>query len=117
MKKLLLVFNLLFCSLSLISQNVWTGGGDDANWSNADNWSGNVPNNEDVRIPTGFTVTLDTPASILSIKLEGNSTLNVTESLEIFNPSEFESNTVVNWSGGDLDGGECKWSFNKFWYH
>lgn len=105
MKKLLLVFNLLFCSLSLISQNVWTGGGDDANWSNADNWSGNVPNNEDVRIPTGFTVTLDTPASILSIKLEGNSTLNVTESLEIFNPSEFESNTVVNWSGGDLDGG------------
>ena len=106
MKTKLLISLSLCCAVLLNSQNVWTGGGGDANWSNPANWSGNVPNNdEDVRIPTGFTVTLDTPTSILSIKLEGNSTLNITETLEIFNPSEFEANTVVNWSGGNLDGG------------
>ncbi|WP_136482320.1 T9SS type A sorting domain-containing protein [Cognatitamlana onchidii] len=94
-----------FCATILAQQNIWTGTVDDK-WSNKENWTGEVPAaSDDVLIPSGFTVTIDTPVNILSIEVQGNSVLNVTESLIIANPSEFEDNVVVNWSGGDLSGG------------
>lgn len=101
-----LLFGIMIClTISIHSQNVWTGTEDDL-WSNENNWSGSVPTaTEDVLIPSGFTVTLDTPANIRSIEVQGNSILNVTESLIIAVDSEFEDNVVVNWSGGDLGGG------------
>ncbi|GGI56218.1 T9SS type A sorting domain-containing protein [Winogradskyella haliclonae] len=117
-----LLFSILLCvSIHSNSQNVWTGNIDDL-WSNADNWSGNVPDSsEDVLIPPGFTVTIDTPADIRSIEVQGNSILNVTESLIIAVDSEFEDNVVVNWSSGDLSGpgillnsGTINMSFNSF---
>ena len=55
-------------------------------------------------IPQNHVVTVDSPATILSIEVQGNSTLNVTETITIENPSEFEDNVVVNWSSGDLIG-------------
>ncbi|MTE27153.1 T9SS type A sorting domain-containing protein [Winogradskyella ouciana] len=104
MKTKLLFTILFFTFITLNSQNIWTGNVDDL-WSNADNWSGNVPDSsEDVLIPSGFVVTLDTPANILSLEVQGNSTLNVTQGLTIQNPSEFGDNVVVNWSSGDLIG-------------
>ena len=85
-------------------QNVWVGIIDDL-WSNEDNWSGEVPGpSDDVLIPSGFVVTIDTPADILSIEVQGNSILNVTSAIRIQNPSEFEDNVIVNWSSGDLIG-------------
>lgn len=100
-----LLFGIVIClSMSLNAQNVWTGTEDDL-WSNENNWSGTVPtSSEDVLIPSGFVVTLDTPTNILSIEVQGNSVLNVTETLIIQNPSEFEMNVVVNWVSGDLIG-------------
>ena len=104
MKTKLLFFVFLILSIELYSQNVWTGNINDL-WSNPDNWSGNVPDaSDDVLIPTGFSVTVDTPADIRSIEVQGNSTLNVTESITIAVDSEFEDNVVVNWSSGDLIG-------------
>ncbi|WP_422106620.1 T9SS type A sorting domain-containing protein [Winogradskyella sp.] len=100
-----LCFGIALClTISMYSQNVWTGTEDDL-WSNENNWSGTVPTaTEDVLIPTGFVVTLDTPANIRSIEVQGNSTLNVTETLTIAVDSEFEDNVVVNWTSGDLIG-------------
>lgn len=104
MKTKLLFFVFLILSIELYSQNVWTGNINDL-WSNPDNWTGNVPDaSDDVLIPTGFAVTVDTPADIRSIEVQGNSTLNVTESITIAVDSEFEDNVVVNWSSGDLIG-------------
>lgn len=104
MKTQLLILLLVTTVLSTFAQNTWTGTVDDK-WSDENNWSGTVPSSsDDVLIPSGFTVTLDTPADILSLEVEGNSILNVTETLTIANPSEFEDNVVVNWSSGDLSG-------------
>ncbi len=102
--KLLLILCLLSITNGIAQLNVWTGSVDDL-WSNEDNWTGTVPApSDDVLIPSGFVVTLDTPADILSIEVQGNSILNVTETLIIQNPSEFESNVIVNWSSGSLIG-------------
>ena len=106
MKTKLLLPLILFASISLSAQqNIWTGTIDDK-WSDENNWTGTVPTaSDDVLIPSGFVVTIDTPANILSIEVQGNSVLNVTSSLVIANPSEFEDNVVVNWVSGDLGGG------------
>lgn len=102
--RLLCVLYLCFTITIYAQQNVWTGTIDDK-WSNKDNWSGEVPTpSDDVLIPSGFVVTLDTPANILSIEVQGNSILNVTSTIQIQNPSEFEDNVIVNWSSGNLTG-------------
>jgi len=104
MKTKLLLGIVICLTFSINSQNVWTGNIDDS-WANENNWSGNVPEvSDDVLIPSGFTVTIDTPANIRSIEVQGNSILNVTESLIIAVDSEFEQNVTVNWSGGSLEG-------------
>jgi len=105
MKLKLLFSAFVLCSITLHAQlNVWTGTVDDK-WSNEDNWSGTVPvPTDDVLIPSGFVVTVDSPANILSIEVQGNSVLNVDSSIIIQNPSEFEDNVVVNWLSGDLVG-------------
>ena len=106
MKLKLLLLSLFSVSFNLLAQqNIWIGTEDDL-WSNENNWTGTVPApSDDVLIPSGFVVTLDSPADILSIEIQGNSVFNVTSSLIIANPSEFEDNVVVNWSSGDLSGG------------
>ncbi|MEY8849507.1 beta strand repeat-containing protein [Psychroserpens sp. XS_ASV72] len=102
--RLLLLLCLMSFTSSIAQLNVWTGAVDDL-WSNENNWTGTVPSNsDDVLIPSGFVVTIDSPANIRSIEVQGNSTLNITEALIIQNPSEFETNVVVNWSSGDLIG-------------
>lgn len=101
-----LLFTLLISSTMLLHAqlNVWTGTVDDK-WSNEDNWTGTVPTaSDDVLIPSGFAVTIDDPADILSLEVQGNSILNVTSPIIIANPSEFEDNVVVNWISGDLTG-------------
>ncbi|MBT8395257.1 MAG: G8 domain-containing protein, partial [Bacteroidia bacterium] len=104
MRTQLLFFYCFFITTSIFAQNTWVGSVDDK-WSKEDNWSGEVPGpGDDVLIPSGFAVTLDTPANIVSITVEGNSVLNVTQSLIISAPSEFDDNVVVNWSGGDFSG-------------
>ena len=109
MKTTLFISLSLCFTLMLNSQNVWTGNVDDS-WSDPNNWSGNVPNaTEDVLIPPGFVVTIDTPANIRSIEVQGDPTinatiLNVSQSLIIAFDSEFEDNVVVNWVSGDLVG-------------
>ncbi|NRA91073.1 MAG: T9SS type A sorting domain-containing protein [Psychroserpens sp.] len=106
--KILLSLTLCFTVL-LNSQNVWTGNVDDS-WANENNWSGNVPEvSDDVLIPPGFVVTIDIPANIRSIEVQGDPTvnatiLNVSQSLIIAVDSEFEDNVVVNWVSGDLIG-------------
>lgn len=102
--KLLLTILILYCFTIQAQLNIWTGTVDDK-WSDENNWTGTVPtNSDDVLIPSGFAVTLDTPANILSIEVQGNSVLNITQPLTIANPSEFEDNVVVNWVSGDLIG-------------
>lgn len=105
MKTKLLFFLLISYTISLQAQlNVWTGTVDDK-WSNEDNWTGTVPTaSDDVLIPSGFVVTIDDPADVLSLEVQGNSILNVTSPVTIANPSEFEDNVVVNWVSGDLTG-------------
>jgi hypothetical protein len=106
MKKILL-FSILFAlSMTLFGQiNTWTGNVDN-NWSNVANWSLNaVPTAaNDVVIPTGKTVNLNVPGTTKSIVVQGNSTLNINNSLSFANSSSFGTNTIVNWSVGSLNG-------------
>jgi hypothetical protein len=108
MKTRLLLPTILFFLLStnLFSQNTWIGGGTDTNWSNVDNWSaGVVPVfSDDVLIPTGFNVNADSLINVLSLTVEGNSTLNIQSGFTFSNPSVFRQNTTINYFNGSING-------------
>lgn len=107
--KRLLLFSVLhiFCLTISAQTNTWTGSGANNNWNTSINWSLNlVPTAaQDVVIPNGFTVNLNVSGSTKSITLQGNATLNISNSLSFTNPSSFGANTTINFSDGDLKGG------------
>lgn len=109
MRPILLIFS-LFCAsyLTVNAQTItWTGAGANTNWNTVANWSSNaVPSaNNDVVIPTGFTVSINVAATTRTIVVEGNSTLNIANSLSFLNASSFAKSVTVNWTNGSLLGG------------
>lgn len=109
MRQILLIFS-LFCAsyLTVNAQtNTWTGAGANDNWNTVDNWSLNAlpSSNGDVVIPTGFTVNVNVGATTRSIVVEGNSTLNIANSLSFLGASSFAKDVTVNWTSGSLLGG------------
>ncbi len=107
MKQSLLILFFLYTTMS-IAQTTWTGLGAGSNWNIPENWSNNtIPSsNDDVVIPSGFSVNIDANAFTKSISLQGNATLNLlTAELHITNASVFDTNSTFNWSGGFFLGG------------
>ncbi|WP_422105333.1 HYR domain-containing protein [Winogradskyella sp.] len=107
MKRILLFILLHISSTIAIAQTTWTGLGANTNWNNTDNWDTNmVPTvSDDVIIPTGFTVTLNIAGTVKSIDVQGNSTFEMSNSLNFTDPSTFGVNTIINWNSGTLNGG------------
>jgi len=107
MKKNVLLFCIGLCGFAFAQTNTWTGSGGTNSWSVKENWSLNtVPtSSNDVVIPTGFTVNAASAATMKSVKLQGNSTLNISANFTFTNASEFAAQTTVNWNSGNLQGG------------
>ncbi|MDT0557990.1 T9SS type A sorting domain-containing protein [Ichthyenterobacterium sp. W332] len=105
MKTKLLLIIFLFSSVFSFSQVIWTGGGGDPDWNNANNWSSNmVPTlMDDVEIDSGFTVTIDGGAVCESLELKGTAILNIDGSFTSAQPSLFEAGTTINWAGGSIN--------------
>ncbi|MEZ4792208.1 MAG: hypothetical protein R2783_01640 [Gelidibacter sp.] len=107
MKQLLLIFALFCASYMTVNAqtNTWTGNAD-TNWGTAANWSLNaVPTaTNDVIIPTGKTVNLNVAGTTKSIVLQGNSTLNINNTLSFTNASSTAANATVNWGGASING-------------
>ena len=105
--KRILLFLMLCIGMTSFAQTMWTGAGSDTNWSNTANWNNNIiPSaSNDVTIPTGFTVTINVAASVKSITVQGNSTMNINTNLSFLNASSFAANVITNWSNGILTGG------------
>jgi hypothetical protein len=101
---------LCLAALALKAQTItWTGAGDGTSWSDANNWDLLVkPTKEhDVIIPDGSSVTIR-DGDIIRIKsliVQGNTVLNINDSISFEDPSLFEENVVVNWHFGALFGG------------
>lgn len=107
MKRFLLFTILCVSFITLEAQTItWTGAGDGTNWSDSNNWDLlQVPNtSNDVIVPGGSTITINTQAYSRSILVRGASTLTIEESLTFSSPSSFSENTIVNWSSGSLGG-------------
>ena len=105
--KRILLFLMLCIGMTSFAQTTWTGAGSDTYWSNTANWNNNIiPSAADnVTIPTGFTVTINIAASVKSISVQGNSTMNINTNLSFLNASSFAANVTTNWSNGILTGG------------
>ncbi len=107
-KKLLFVsiLCLFFLGTTYSQTNTWEGTVN-TSWGSAGNWSlGVVPiASHDVIIPPGFTVNLNVAATINSIQVQGNSSLNWTAQLSIAAASNFGPGTIINWANGSLTGG------------
>src|SRR5690606_14310366 len=98
---------LLFLSFFISNaQTTWTGFGANDNWNNIDNWSTFlVPTASDnVIIPTGFTVNINVAANVLSLQVQGNSTLNIGTNLTFTEASSFAAGTTINWNSGYVTG-------------
>lgn len=98
---------MLCFTISSYAQTIWTGAGTNTNWSNTDNWNNNLlpSTSDDVTIPTGKTVTINVGASVKSIAVQGNSTVNINANLNFLNASSFATGVIVNWTTGSLYGG------------
>ncbi|HLT54048.1 MAG TPA: hypothetical protein VKZ97_09155, partial [Flavobacteriaceae bacterium] len=107
MNRLLHLTVLLFLSFFISNaQTTWTGFGANDNWNNIDNWSTFlVPTASDnVIIPTGFTVNINVAANVLSLQVQGNSTLNIGTNLTFTEASSFAAGTTINWNSGYVTG-------------
>lgn len=108
MRQLLLIFTLLCASYMTVNAqtNTWNGSADN-NWSNTANWSLNaVPTAaNDVVIPTGKTVNLNVVGTTKSIVVQGNSTFNISNTINFLNASSFAANTTINVGGASINGG------------
>ncbi|WP_431133298.1 T9SS type A sorting domain-containing protein [Psychroserpens mesophilus] len=106
MKRILLLMLLSLTTAIAMAQTTWTGLGTNTNWNNTDNWDTNlVPTaSDDVIIPTGFTVTLNSVGTVKSIDVQGNAVFDIDNSFTFAEPSTFGSNTTINWSAGSLRG-------------
>ena len=107
MNRILHLTVLLFLSFFISNaQTTWTGFGANDNWNNIDNWSTFlVPTASDnVIIPTGFTVNINVAANVLSLQVQGNSTLNIGTNLTFTEASSFSAGTTINWNSGYITG-------------
>ncbi len=106
MKRFLLLTLLCISSTIAIAQTTWTGLGANTNWNNIDNWdSFTVPTaTDDVIVPTGFTVNINVSANVLSLQVQGNSTLNIGTNLTFTEASSFSAGTTINWNSGYITG-------------
>lgn len=106
MKTKLFLLTFLLTSFAY-SQIIWTGGGGNADWNEPSNWSTNsTPTvNDDVEIPSGFTVTINGSATCQSLELQGSTILNIDTfgSFSSTQPSIFEPGTTVNWARGTIN--------------
>lgn len=109
MKRFLLcIMTLCLTAMALNAQTItWTGAGDGTNWSDSNNWDLLiVPSiSNDVIIPKGSTLTINSHAFMKSIIVQGNTVLTINDALSFTNPSFFEENAIINWSFGRLHGG------------
>ncbi len=111
MRQILLIFSLFCASYMTVNAqtqtNTWTGKGANTNWNTIANWSANAlpSGNDNVVIPTGFTVNLNVAAATRSIAVQGNSTLNISGNLSFIAASSFAANVTVNWLNSSLLGG------------
>lgn len=98
---------MLCIGMTSLAQTTWTGAGSDTYWNNTANWNNNIipAVSNDVIIPTGFTVTINVAASVKSIAVQGNSTVNINNNLSFLNASSFAPNVIANWSNGIITGG------------
>ncbi|WP_321280496.1 gliding motility-associated C-terminal domain-containing protein [Marinifilum fragile] len=64
----------------------WNGNGGDNNWGNHENWDKDcVPSrNNNAIIPNGFTVNVNVPAECKDLEIQGTSTLEGNQNLEIY---------------------------------
>ncbi|PXX99063.1 hypothetical protein DF185_14380 [Marinifilum breve] len=64
----------------------WNGDGGDNNWGNHENWDKDcVPSrNNNAIIPNGFTVNVNVPAECKDLEIQGTSTLEGNQNLEIY---------------------------------
>ncbi|UPT70509.1 MAG: T9SS type A sorting domain-containing protein [Flavobacterium sp. JAD_PAG50586_2] len=71
---LFILFN-LFAINNASAQKTWDGGASNDNWSDAQNWNGNVApvSTDNVVIPNGFTAILDTSVTVASLTVGGGS--------------------------------------------
>src|ERR1019366_4559902 len=85
----------LFTSISRATDITATNSG---NWSNVAIWnSGTVPGaTDDVDVPFGINVTVDTNASIGWIYDQGTITMGTNSSLHVFNDSSINQSTTLN---------------------
>lgn len=108
MKKLLLSATLIFFFIFANAQTVtWTGAsGIDNDWNTDSNWdTGSIPTAiNDVVIPDGFTVDLDTPGGdVLSLTL-GASVFNIGTNFQFANTFNIAATGTVNWNLGTISG-------------
>src|SRR5690606_10366712 len=84
------------------------------NWNNIDNWSTFlVPTASDnVIIPTGFTVNINVAANVLSLQVQGNSTLNIGTNLTFTEASSFAAGTTINCNSGYVTGASTSLTHN-----
>lgn len=108
MKRFLLCITMLCLSaVALNAQTItWTGAGDGTNWSDPNNWDLLVipTTANDVIIPDGSTLAINSHAVMKSLTVQGNSVLTINNAFTLGNPSAFDENVVVNWSFGALFG-------------
>ena len=83
----------------------WIGG--TGNWNVPANWDLNfIPGSgNDVIIPTGSNVSINTAANVRSITVNGNAMINISAGLTFTNASTFGSNVTSTWTANGLNGG------------
>ena len=102
-----LLFITFFMTLVLQAQTNTFIGAFDNNWNNNANWSLNlIPTlTNDVVIPTGKTILLNSDGDAKSIQLEGTATLNLSGNLSIAQLSLASAQSTINWTSGNISGG------------
>lgn len=106
MKKILLFITCFLATVMHAQTNIFNGA-INSSWNNANNWSLNaLPGiTNDVIIPTGKIINLDTNTSIKSIQLEGTAILNMSGNLSILQVSSATAQSTINWASGIISGG------------
>ncbi|MGB1307874.1 MAG: HYR domain-containing protein [Oceanihabitans sp.] len=106
MKRNLLLYLLLLFSTVTIAQTTWTGGGVNENWNNTDNWDTNlVPTiTDDVIIPTGSSVLMNSTANVKSITIQGTAIVTKSSALYFTDPSIIELGATMICNNGNIYG-------------
>lgn len=98
----------LFQSLLIAQTHIFNGNGGNSDWFNSANWdTGTVPSStSDVLIPNASVVEISAAmASVHSIELSGNSTLQITNNIAFSDQFQVASGSNILWLKGRLSGG------------